>query len=117
MPKIKQHILPIIFVVIFTSVCAAEENIQGEAVYIQGEHHFIPKEGFVPNEETAIRIAEAVWLPIYGKSIYEERPFKAELANGVWYVTGSLPEGWLGGVAEAEINKVDGKILRVSHGE
>src|SRR5882672_3840959 len=27
------------------------------------------KDGFVPNAETAIRIAEAVWLPIYGEKL------------------------------------------------
>src|SRR5437868_14847527 len=27
---------------------------------------YIPKDGFVPNQETAIKIAEAIWLPVYG---------------------------------------------------
>jgi hypothetical protein len=27
---------------------------------------------YVPNEETAIKIAEAVWLPIYGEDIYNK---------------------------------------------
>ena len=30
-------------------------------------HSYVPKEGFVPNEKTAIRIAEAVLGPIYGE--------------------------------------------------
>ena len=83
----------------------------------QGKHHFVPKEGFVPSEETAIKIAEAVWLPIYGDSLKDERPFHAKVVGEIWHVEGSLPEGWLGGVAEAEISKVDGRILRVSHGQ
>ena len=50
-----------------------------------------PKNGFVPNKETALKIAEAVWLPIYGKSIYNEKPFKATLLNGqIWQVEGTL---------------------------
>ncbi|MFH1061494.1 MAG: NTF2 fold immunity protein [Candidatus Omnitrophota bacterium] len=28
-----------------------------------------------------------------------------------------LPEGWIGGVAEAEIAKDDGRIIRISHGK
>ncbi len=75
-----------------------------------------PPKGFVPDEKTAICIAIAVWSPIYGeKEIRSERPFKATLKDGVWTVEGSLPKGWRGGVAVAEIAKDDGRILRVSH--
>lgn len=83
------------------------------------KHSFIPKDGFVPDKETAIRIAEAVWIPIYGEEkINSEKPFKATLSNGVWMVEGSLPEGFeKGGVAIAEIAKKDGRIIRVSHGK
>ena len=80
------------------------------------EAPYIPKEGFVPNEETAIKIAEAVWLPIYGKTIYKERPFKTKLIDNIWYVSGTLHSP-LGGVAEVEIDKTNGKILRVTHGK
>lgn len=83
------------------------------------KHSFIPKDGFVPDEITAIRIAEAVWIPIYGEEqINREKPFKAILKNGIWTVEGSLREGSAkGGVAVAEITKTDGRIIRVSHGE
>lgn len=81
-------------------------------------HFFVPKNGFVPNDVTAIRIAEAVWEPIYGKeNISRQQPLKASLANEVWTVVGSLAEGSKGGVALAEIRKQDGRILRVSHGK
>ena len=78
-----------------------------------------PANGFVPNAETAIRIAEAVWIPIYGEKLIEsEKPFKATLRGDVWMVTGAdLPEGSVGGVAEAHISKRDGRILRVTHGQ
>jgi len=70
--------------------------------------------GYVPNEETAIRIAVAVWIPIYGKETIEnEKPYKAILKDGVWYVRGSLPlpppgQAIFGGVAHAAISKEDG---------
>lgn len=90
----------------------------GSAV-IADDDSLAPREGFVPNAETAIRIAEAVWIPIYGeKLIASERPFKATLRGDVWIVTGAdLPQGSLGGVAEAHISKRDGRILRVMHGQ
>jgi hypothetical protein len=86
---------------------------------IAGDDQLVPAAGFVPNAETAIRIAEAVWVPIYGeKLIASEKPFKATLRDDVWIVTGAdLPEGSLGGVAEAHISKRDGRILRVVHGQ
>lgn len=81
-------------------------------------HNYMPPEGYVPNANTAIQIAVAVWSPIYGaKKIQADKPFKAHLENGVWTVVGSLPRGWHGGVAIAEIAKKDGRILRVSHGK
>lgn len=71
---------------------------------------------YVPDQATAIQIAVAVWNPIYGKEkIQKEKPYKAKLRDGVWYVSGSLPKGWVGGVAEAEITKDDGRIIRISH--
>ncbi len=73
---------------------------------------------YVPDQATAIQIAVAVWNPIYGKEkIQKEKPYKAKLRDGVWYVSGSLPKGWIGGVAEAEITKDDGRITRISHGK
>lgn len=72
---------------------------------------------FVPNEETAIKVAEAIWYPIYGESIYQKKPFKAELKNEVWIIKGSLPSGMKGGVPYIEIQKKDCKILKVTHGK
>jgi hypothetical protein len=74
-----------------------------------------PKAGFVPDEETAIRIAEAVWIPIYGqKKIEEQKPFRAKLENDVWTVRGSLREGREGSVVIARISKAHGTIFKVS---
>jgi len=82
------------------------------------KHNYIPKDGYVPTEEVAVKIAVAVWIPIYGaEKIEKEKPYKAVLKNGIWYVSGSLPDGWVGGVAEAEINKNNGCIGRISHGK
>ena len=77
-----------------------------------------PEKGFVPDERTAIKIAEAIWMPIYGKSIYDKRPFCGQLmGDSVWVVVGTLPKGMKGGVPLAWINKKDGRIIGVSHGK
>jgi hypothetical protein len=70
----------------------------------------------VPDEQTAISIAVAVWAPIYGrKQIESEKPYKASLKEGIWTVTGTLPEGYVGGTAIAEISQESGCIVRVIH--
>lgn len=79
-----------------------------------------PKDGIVPDKETAARIAEAIWIPVYGeKDIYEERPYEAHLLNdSVWIVRGSLfdPNNEVrGGTAYIAISKKDGRILQMLH--
>jgi len=72
---------------------------------------------YVPDKETAIKIAEAIWLPIYGKKIYSEKPFEATLDKKakIWIVHGTLSANAVGGVAYIEIQKSDCKILNVYH--
>ena len=80
-----------------------------------------PVQACVPDEKTAVRIAEAVLIPVYGeKHIKSERPFTARLEGDRWVVQGSLPKAKpgeliVGGTAMAEINKQDGRILAVYH--
>lgn len=79
---------------------------------------YVPKGGFVPDEKTAVRIAEAVLDPIYGEQqIAKEKPLSATLDGDTWTVQGHLPQDSnRGGVAVVELSKRDGRILRVSHG-
>lgn len=91
------------------------------AVAFGGDPSFVgakPKAGYAPDAKTAIKIAVAVWEPIYGESnITKEKPYRAVLlSNTVWKVEGSLPEGWVGGVATAFIAKDDARIMNVFHG-
>ncbi len=102
-----------VFKIVFTIALLA----YGVVAMAEPPHSYVPPNGFVPDAQTAIEIAKAVWRPIYGTRHLDQEPFKAELKNDVWHVEGSLPEGYLGGVAEAEIAKSTGCILRVSHGQ
>ena len=84
-----------------------------------------PDKGFVPDSKTALRIAESVLLPVYGeKKIASERPFNAELKDGIWTVNGTLhcPDGnggatthCVGGTATVKIAKTDGCIIFMMH--
>lgn len=85
---------------------------------------------YVPNEQTAVQIAEAVWLPIYGKGIYDYKPFKAVLiGDTTWHVFGTIAKSYIkinengdttftitvGGVPHIFLNKSNGKIIDVYH--
>jgi hypothetical protein len=81
-----------------------------------------PKAGFVPNAETAVKVGEAVLMPVYGEEkIAGERPFKATLQGDVWTVAGTLhcggPPGTTcpGGTAVVKISKTSGQILFMMH--
>jgi hypothetical protein len=87
-------------------------------VCISATAQYKPKDGFVPDAATAIKVAVAIWGPIFGEAkIANEKPYHAVLKGGTWIVEGSLPEGYFGGVARAEISKEDGRIVSVSHGK
>jgi NTF2 fold immunity protein of polymorphic toxin system component len=84
-----------------------------------------PKRVYVPDSATAVKIAEAVLIPVYGKKhIESEEPFHAKLENDVWTVSGTLrcPDGkgsttsqCNGGVAVVQLSKVDARILSMIH--
>jgi NTF2 fold immunity protein len=86
-----------------------------------------PKSGYVPDAKTAVKIAEAVLICVYGeKQIESEGPFTATLKDAAWIVTGTLrcpdDKGGTttscdGGVAEVHISKDDAHILYMSHGK
>lgn len=91
-------------------------TVTGFIVCAVAAHGYVPKEGIVPDAETAVRIAEVILIPIYGKEdIERQRPFKAILRKRVWHIEGSLPEGLVGGVARVEIAKRDGRIISVEY--
>jgi hypothetical protein len=100
--------------------------LTGAALSQEGEG-YKPKVGYVPDAATAMRIAEAVLIPVYGeKQIKSEQPFNATLKKEVWTVGGTLHcsdgKGGIttlcdGGVAVVKIAKSDGRILYMMHGE
>ena len=88
--------LPVLFVTLLLTTIA----------FSQGEAGYIPKTGFVPDSDTAVRVAT--------------------LKNDVWTVEGSLrcPDGkggvtndCAGGVAVVRISKKDARVLYMLHGK
>jgi hypothetical protein len=100
----------------------ASNTLPAQQAQPEAKHSYLPPNGYVPDSVTAIKIAEAVLVPIYSeREIAKERPFHAKLVGDVWTVEGTLScaskDDCFGGVAVVEISKRDGRILRVSHGK
>jgi hypothetical protein len=76
-----------------------------------------PPKGYVPDADTAVAIAYAVTVPIYGKSEVDgERPLRAELKDGKWLVLGTFHRpGPAGGTLEVLIDQMNGRILYLNH--
>lgn len=81
------------------------------------------KKEYVPDSKTALRVAEAVLVPVYGQNkIESQRPFTAVLGHDVWTVSGTLyctqrrvpnelTVSHCGSPLEVRISKSDGHIL------
>lgn len=92
--------------------------LMGSHAAFAGERNGQPPVGPVSDEAAAIKIATTSWERIYGKEkIERQKPYKAVLKDNVWHVSGSLPRGSKGGVAEAEIRKTDGHLIKLWHGK
>jgi hypothetical protein len=142
MSRIEIFGMPVLVLILFTSCKYFKENRLGEAKcnknIIHNSSNYIPsnpsnyipsnpsnyipsnpsKDGYIPNEKTAIKVAEAIWMPIYGeKDVLEHRPYNAKLKDGnVWIVSGTIYTRKEGSPF-AIIQKSDGKILDVYHEE
>lgn len=71
----------------------------------------------VPDEETAIKIAEAVITARFGEATLSRyRPYKARLENDIWFVGGTSSDGATrgGGFPLVDISKIDGRIVQIS---
>ena len=75
-----------------------------------------PKEGLVPDKETAIKIAEVILFRLYGKEdVIGEQPYKVKLEDDIWWITGTLKEGYLGSTFKIAISKQTGAVLHLEH--
>ena len=74
-----------------------------------------PRTLAIPDEATAVAVGTAILRPVYGGLLWSERPFRATLTNGVWWVRGSLPSGSKGGVAEVYLSQTNSAVLDLFH--
>jgi ATP-dependent Clp protease ATP-binding subunit ClpA len=72
----------------------------------------------VPDEETAKRIAEAVWIPVFGRERVEgQKPFRVSFEIDAWHVCGTVPNGTDQRVLAAMISQWNAEILFIEPSE
>jgi len=76
----------------------------------------LPKEGLVPDKETAIKIAEVVLFRLYGEeNIIAQRPYKVKKDDDIWWISGTLKPNELGSAFNIAISKQTSAILHLEH--
>ena len=70
---------------------------------------------YVPNETTAVKIAEAIWVGVWGEEkVNKSKPIKATLTDGIWHVVGTMPPtATKGGTMHMTLQASDCKIIDV----
>ena len=72
----------------------------------------------ITEKSTAIAIAEVLLFKIYGKeNITSERPYEIYRIDGYWFISGTLPKGYLGGTFIIIINSINGEVIKLIHGK
>ena len=78
----------------------------------------LPLNGVIPDEDTAVKVAHIMFLPIFGtENVDKFLPYHAQFKNGIWTVYGTLKPGARGGTPMTRIRKKDGKVLEVWHSQ
>jgi hypothetical protein len=86
------------------------------SVFPQDKRSALPAAGVIPDEATAIKVAEAVLVPIFGEDhLNRERPLHGRLDNGIWTVYGTLPKRTIGGTMLVRMKRKDGQIIEILH--
>lgn len=129
------YILIACLLLLMSGVAFGQDNIPPEHIkqtppnviqHLREEREFQtkPVNGYVPDTTTAVRIAEAVLIPIYGtKQIAYEKPFHATLSGDVWTISGTLhckttaKSVCVGGTAIVQLSKITGEVLLLGHEE
>ena len=94
---------------------SASPSIPPKAVL--GDRYPGPKEGLVPDKETAIKIAEAVLFRLYGEdTIKLQRPYVVKEEDYIWWISGTLPNDSFGIVFKIGISKQTAAILHLTVG-
>ncbi len=82
-------------------------------------HNLIyPNSIIIKDKETIIKMVEPLLFATYTReNIMKQRPYKAYLVDKYWVISGTLPNGYLGGNFLIIVDATNSKIIRLTHGK
>ncbi len=69
------------------------------------------------DQQSAVKIAEVVLVAVYGRQVLKERPWVIKAQGEVFIIEGTLPPGYVGGVAYIEISRRNAQVIKLIHGK
>ena len=74
------------------------------------------RENLIKDSATAVAIAEPILFNTYGREeILDQRPYEVYLIDSLWYLMGTIPDGYKGGGFEIIINSTDARVMSLRH--
>ena len=73
--------------------------------------------GEIKSENTAVEKAGDIFRKVYGESVENNKPYIVfyDKEHDAWFITGTLPAYYLGGVPNIIIHGEDGRVLALWH--
>jgi hypothetical protein len=76
----------------------------------------LPKEGLVPDKDTATKVAEVILFRLYGeRDIVHQRPYTVTEDQNIWWVCGTLQGEGFGSAFKIAISRQTAAVLYVEH--
>ena len=73
------------------------------------------------DEASAVKIAEVIFVKVYGERVLAERPWKVKLEkdDSIFFIEGTFnaPKGARGGVGEIRIKRSNAEVVSILHGK
>lgn len=108
---VAKKILFVFIIFIVNVLYVNAENKMEYDKYLESQMFVETENGFVSTKELAIKLAEIYLIDLYGERIKKRFPLEATLKDEIWYVSGTLPAGYEGGIPIIKISKKTGAIL------
>jgi len=72
----------------------------------------------IKDSVSAVKIAETILFDIYEKQkIEKQKPYEIYFLDQYWIISGTLPEGYIGGTFLIIIDARNSNILKITHGK
>jgi hypothetical protein len=121
MNKPIQRITFILLFLTFTTNVYSQLHLKDSSALLSDTlgHNIVHNERvIIDDKETAIKLAEVILFKVYGESnIVRQRPFLIRNADNKWFISGTLPKGYVGGTFYIIIDSKTGRIIRLTHGK